>query len=222
LVLVVEDDGPMRRVLLLALRAQGYDALEAGDGTAAIEKVRTRAPQAMILDLGLPDMDGVEVVSAVRSASDIPIIVLSARSEEREQIRALDAGVNDYVTKPFREGELMARIRSALRHARGPRGERIAVGDLSVDVLARRVFVGADEVSLTPTEFKLLHVLARNAGRVVTHAQLLREVWGEEHVDEIQYLRVFMRQLREKLDVRGDALRRIVTAPGVGYRLIGS
>jgi len=221
LILLVEDELVMRRVLTVALRSQGYAVAEAANGTQALHEVREQSPQAMILDLGLPDMDGVEVAMRVRRDHELPIIVLSARGEEHHQIRALDAGANDYVTKPFRGGELMARIRAALRHA--PRlSERlqITLGDLRLEVIERRVFVREVEVDLTPTQFRLLHVLACDVGRVVTHHQLLRAVWGPTRVEEVQYLRVYMKQLREKIEDDSSQPKRILTAPGVGYRLV--
>jgi len=220
-ILVVEDELLMRRVLLVALRSQGYETVEAATGEQALAELARRPPDAMILDLGLPDMDGVEVVERLREVHELPVIVLSARGEERHQIRALDAGANDYVVKPFREGELLARIRAALR--RGvPASERreMRLGDLLLDTLERRVFVGEREVELTPTEFKLLHVLARESGRVVTHRQLLAEVWGPSRVDEVQYLRVYMKQLRRKLESDPARPERIVTTLGIGYRLL--
>lgn len=221
LILIVEDEAVMRRVLLLALDAHGYSVVEAVTGEQALTRVHDQPPDAVILDLGLPDMDGVAVARAVRDAHDLPIIVLSARNEEQEQIRALDAGVNDYVTKPFREGELMARVRAALRHgARLSARQEMVVGDIRIDAVERRVFLRDTEVELTPTEFKLLHLLAREAGRVVTHDKLLREVWGPAHVEDLQYLRVFMKQLRKKLEAESARPKRITTAPGIGYRLV--
>jgi len=220
LILVVEDEELMRRVLHVALRSQGYDVAEAATGNQALLKVRARTPDAIILDLGLPDMDGAQVASCVREEHETPIIVLSARGEEQHQIRALDAGANDYVTKPFREGELMARIRAALRNANHiPNRSELRVGDLRIDVLQRRVFLRNAEVVLTPTEFKLLHLLASEAGRVLSHSQLLREVWGPSHVEELQYLRVYMKQLRQKIEEDPSQPQRLLTTPGVGYRL---
>ncbi|HKQ69742.1 MAG TPA: response regulator transcription factor [Polyangiaceae bacterium] len=221
LILLVEDEVVMRRVLIVALRSQGYAVLEAESGAQALQELQEQTPQAMILDLGLPDIDGVEVATQVRRDHAFPIIVLSARDEEHHQIRALDAGANDYVTKPFREGELMARLRAALRHA--PRLEersQIVLGDLRLEVVQRRVFVRDVEVDLTSTQFKLLHLLACDIGRVVTHRQLLRAVWGPSREEEVQYLRVYMKQLRGKLEDDPSQPRRIVTTPGVGYRLV--
>jgi two-component system, OmpR family, KDP operon response regulator KdpE len=188
-----------------------------------LRQIRTYAPDAMILDLILADMDGFEVIASVREKHELPIIVLSGRGGEQDQIRALDGGANDYVVKPFREGELMARIRAALRKPVSFLERReIALGELRIDSLKRRVFVSAKEVTLTPTEFALLHYLARHADQVVTHRQLLREVWGPNHVEEVQYLRVFMKQLRQKIEENPSQPRRIVTALGVGYRLVAS
>jgi len=218
-ILVVEDEDLMRRVLHVALRNQGYDVVEAATGAQALQRVRSRMPDAIILDLGLPDMDGVQVASHIREEHDVPIIVLSARGEEQHQIRALDAGANDYVTKPFREGELMARIRATLRIAnQTPDRNTLRVGDLRMDVMQRRVFVRGVEVTLTPTEFKLLHLLASEAGRVLSHGHLLREVWGPSHIEELQYLRVYIKQLRQKIEEDPAQPQRLLTTPGVGYR----
>jgi two-component system KDP operon response regulator KdpE len=223
LVLLVEDDVRMRGVLTLALRSNGFDVSAAGTGKEALSQVKRRTPDAMILDLGLPDMDGFEVASSVRQQYELPIIVLSARGGEQDQIRALDGGANDYVVKPIREAELMARIRAALRRPVSFLERReFTLGDLHIDSLQRRVFVGETEVALTPTEFDLLQTLARHADQVVTHRQLLREVWGPNFVEEIQYLRVYMKQLREKIEQNPSRPRRIVTALGVGYRLVSS
>jgi two-component system KDP operon response regulator KdpE len=221
LVLLVEDELVMRRVLQVALRSQGYAVAEAETGAQAIARVEAEPPDVVLLDLGLPDMDGVAVAGSIRLDHELPIIVLSARSDEQQQIRALDAGANDYVTKPFREGELMARVRAALRRE-SRRAERrdLVIGDLRVEPLARRVFLGDEEVALTPTEFKLLYLLAQERGRVVTHRQLLQDVWGPAHADEVQYLRVYMKQLRHKLEEDPARPKRLVTALGVGYRLI--
>lgn len=220
LVLLVEDDREMRGVLGLALRGRGYDVAEAASGRQALAKFREAPPHLMILDLGLPDFDGVELASHVRHEHELPIIVLSARGEEEQQIRALDAGVNDFVTKPFREGELMARVRAALRYAAHGRdvGE-VRVGDIHMDTVKREVRVNELTVELTPTEFKLLHILLSEAGRVVTHHQLLSEVWGTAHRNEVQYLRVYMRQLRAKVEEDPSRPKRILTALGVGYRV---
>jgi two-component system KDP operon response regulator KdpE len=218
LVLVVDDDRELRGVLRVALQGRGYDVVEAASGSQALARFREALPQLMIVDLGLPDIDGVDVTWRVRRERELPIIVLSARTEEAQQVRALDAGATDYVTKPFREAELMARVRAALRHAPGARDQReLRVGDLLIDVHQRRVFVAGTEVELTPTEFKLLYALACDAGRVVTHRRLLAEVWGAGCLD-VQYLRVYMRQLRSKLEEEAARPKRIITVLGVGYR----
>jgi len=220
-VLVVEDDTVMQGVLTLALRNQGYQVVGAGSGRDALNEVSLRPPDAMILDLGLPDLDGFQVAAAVRSRHELPIIVLSARDGEEDQIRALDSGANDYVTKPFREGELMARVRAALRKP-VPLSERreLCVADLRIDCLLRTVRVRHVEVTLTPTEFDLLYFLAKNADQVVTHRQLLREVWGTRKSEDVHYLRVYMRQLRQKIEDDPSDPKRIVTALGLGYRLV--
>jgi two-component system KDP operon response regulator KdpE len=219
-VLVVEDDAVMLGVLSVALKSHGYDVRAAASGGEALTEIRRKLPDAMILDLGLPDMDGFEVAARVRDRSELPIIVLSARGEEYSQIRALDEGANDYVTKPFREGELMARVRAALRRPvdRAARTQ-LVVGDVRIDELQQRVFVEEVEVEVTPTEFKLLQLLARHPDQVVTHQQLLREVWGAARVSEMQYLRVYVKQLRQKIEKDPSHPQRIRTALGVGYRL---
>jgi two-component system KDP operon response regulator KdpE len=219
-VLVVEDDAVMLGVLSVALKSHGYDVRAAASGGEALSEIRRKLPDAMILDLGLPDMDGFEVAARVRDRSELPIIVLSARGEEYSQIRALDEGANDYVTKPFREGELMARVRVALRRPvdRAARTQ-LVVGDVRIDELQQRVFVEEVEVEVTPTEFKLLQLLARHPDQVVTHQQLLREIWGAARVSEMQYLRVYVKQLRQKIEKDPSHPQRIRTALGVGYRL---
>jgi two-component system KDP operon response regulator KdpE len=219
-VLVVEDDAVMLGVLSVALKSHGYDVRGAASGGEALTEIRRKLPDAMILDLGLPDMDGFEVAARVRDRSELPIIVLSARGEEYSQIRALDEGANDYVTKPFREGELMARVRVALRRPvdRAARTQ-LVVGDVRIDELQQRVFVQEVEVEVTPTEFKLLQLLARHPDQVVTHQQLLREIWGAARVSEMQYLRVYVKQLRQKIEKDPSHPQRIRTALGVGYRL---
>jgi two-component system KDP operon response regulator KdpE len=221
-ILVIEDELPMRRVLRTALGGEGYYVWEAGTKSEGISTFAKRAPQAILLDLGLPDGDGLDVVSTVRELSEVPIVVISARGDERMQVLALDGGANDYVTKPFREAELLARLRAALRSAAAhsaPHEERLQIGPLRILPVERRVYVNGNEVALTPTEFSLLHVMARQAGRVVTHRQLLREVWGAAYVDDTQYLRVFMRQLRQKLEPNPNKPQLLVTTPGIGYRL---
>jgi len=220
LILLVEDDAPLRQVLFLALRSYGYGVALAGTGAEALTEAQARKPDAMLLDLGLPDMDGLQIITTLRTQLDLPIIVLSANNDEQQQIRALDAGANDYVTKPFREGELMARLRAAMRRNAGTRQwQELRVGDLRLDLLERRVFVGSSEVELTPTEFRLLHLLAREAGRVVTHRRLLREVAGAAVGDDAGYVRVFVKQIRKKIEREPAQPQRLVTVTGVGYRL---
>jgi two-component system, OmpR family, KDP operon response regulator KdpE len=219
-VLVVEGDAGMRGTLEALLRAHGYDVVAVATGEQALLEIDASAPDALLLDLGVPDIDGIELTARVRRAHELPIIVLSALAGEESSIRALDEGADDYISKPFREGELMARIRAALRRpAIERRPQQIAVGAVRIDPEQHRCFVAGEEVALTPIEFKLLLVLARHADRVVTHHQLLREVWGPARVDEVQYLRVYMKQLRNKIEQDAGHPRRIVTALGVGYRL---
>lgn len=221
--LIVEDDSEMRNVIALSLRAHGYDVSLVGTGMDALDEVQSRTPDAVILDLGLPDIDGFMVTTRIRRKYELPIIVLSARGEEQQQIRALDSGANDYVVKPFREGELMARIRAALRRPI-PLDERrdLTVGELKLESLQRQASLRGVPVRLTKTEFALLHVLARHADRAVTHGQLLLAVWGPERVHDVQYLRVFMRALRDKLEDDPAQPRRLVTVLGVGYRLVSA
>jgi two-component system KDP operon response regulator KdpE len=220
-VLVIEDELPMRRVLRSALGGQGYRVWEAGTVEEGLSAFAARSPQVVLLDLGLPDGDGFEVVERIRDTSAVPIVVISARGDERDQVRALDGGANDYVTKPFREAELFARLRAALRGAvRASRhAETLTIGPLRIHCYERRVYMDETEVELTPTEYNLLHALAREAGRVITHRQLLRQVWGAEFVEDVQYLRVFMKQLRHKLEPNPAKPQLLVTTPGVGYRL---
>jgi two-component system, OmpR family, KDP operon response regulator KdpE len=222
-VLVVEDEAHMRRFLSTTLSYNGYEPVEVARGAAAVDAVRTGRVSLVLLDLGLPDMDGVEVAAKIREASEIPIIVISARSREDDKIAALDQGANDYVTKPFGAGELLARIRVALRvNAKASAGGDAPVftcGDLRIDLHRRQVFLGEAEVHLTPTEMELLSAMARRAGRVVSHRELLRIVWGKERENETQYLRVFMRQLRYKLEPEPAQPRFLLTVPGIGYRL---
>lgn len=220
-VLVVEDDAVMRRVLLVTLRGHGYNTSAAATAHEALQHIDEEAPDAMILDLGLPDMDGVEVATLVRRRHELPIIVLSARSDEQHQIDALDAGANDYVTKPFREGELMARVRAALRRP-VPLPERrvLDVGDIRIDVLQRRAYVREVEISLTPIEFKLLYLLVRESPCIVTHQQLLNEGWDKHRAEDVQSLRVYMKQLRRKVEIDPARPQCLLTALGVGYRLV--
>jgi two-component system, OmpR family, KDP operon response regulator KdpE len=221
-VVLIEDEPQIRRFLRATLGGEGYRLFEVSTGADALVEVAQRQPDVVVLDLGLPDMDGLEVIRRLREWSAVPIIVLSARGQERDKVTALDAGADDYVSKPFSAGELLARLRVALRHAAGAAHEDSAaftVGELQVDLLRRHVLVGGVEVKLTPIEYKLLTTLVRHAGRVVTHPQLLREVWGPSHDDQAHYVRVYMAHLRHKLEKEPARPRYLLTEPGVGYRL---
>jgi len=221
LVLVIEDEPEMRRFLRVSLSNNAYRVVESETARDGLAQASTRSPDLILLDLGLPDGEGLDVATELRSWTKIPIIVLSARGQEEDKIRALDAGADDYLTKPFGVGELLARIRVALRHAnRTDSGEStFTLGELSVDLLRRRVIVRGEEVHLTPLEYKLLGTLIKNAGKVVTHRQLLREVWGRGYGNQTQYLRVYMGQLRHKLELDPSRPQYLLTEPGVGYRL---
>jgi two-component system KDP operon response regulator KdpE len=222
IVLVVDDDPPIRRFLRAGLENEGYVLVEAATGQEGITQAATRAPDLVLLDLGLPDIDGLEVLRRIREWSAVPVIVLTARGQEGDKIRALDGGADDYVTKPFAMGELNARMRVALRHrARTGDGDSgvLDAGELQVDLARRRVTVGGEEVRLTPIEYRLLAMLARHAGRVLTHEQLLREVWGPGYSQQHHYVRVYMAQLRHKLEKDPARPRLLLTEPGVGYRL---
>jgi len=221
-VLLVEDDAPIRRFLRAALPAHGYRLLEAETAADGLNQAATRAPEVILLDLGLPDLDGLEFIARVREWSALPIIVLSARGLERDKVAALDAGADDYLTKPFGVEELLARLRVAIRHRAGKAGDAaatITLGDLSIDLAGHLVRLSGREVRLTPTEFRLLAVLARHAGKVVTHRQLLVEVWGPGSAGNTHYLRVQMHGLRHKLESEPARPRYLITEPGVGYRL---
>jgi two-component system KDP operon response regulator KdpE len=219
-VLLVEDEVPIRRFLRAALLSQGYRLVEASTGADALTDAATRQPDVVILDLGLPDMDGLEVIHRLREWTSVPIIILSARGQERDKVGALDAGADDYVSKPFGPEELLARVRAALRRRRvGADGEAtFAVGQLVVDLAHRHVTVGGGEVHLTPIEYRLLSTLVRDAGKVLTHRHLLREVWGP-HAQDAHTLRVHMAQLRRKLETEPANPRYVLTESGVGYRL---
>lgn len=223
LVLVIEDEAPIRRFLKMALTDHDYNFSEAANGQEGLTKIATEQPDLVILDLGLPDMDGLEVTKQVRDWSSVPIIVLSARGNERDKVEALDAGADDYLTKPFGVSELLARARVALRHAKRVSEDQeestYCFGDVKVDLLKRQVTFKDDEVHLTPIEYKLLVALIRHAGKVLTHRHLLRETWGSEYGEETQYLRVYMAQLRRKLEDEPAHPRFLITEPGVGYRL---
>jgi two-component system KDP operon response regulator KdpE len=220
-ILVVDDEPQIQRFLKPSLTAAGYEVVEAATGAEALKAVATQAPDLVILDLGLPDMDGKEVIASLRGWSDIPIVILSARDRESEKIAALDLGADDYVEKPFGIGELTARIRTALRH----RGRRDAIptvmeiDGLAIDPVKRLVSRGGETVHLTPKEYDLLLLLARHTGRVVTHRTLLTSVWGPAHGDDLHYLRVFIGQLRQKIERNPTQPRIVRTEPGVGYRM---
>jgi two-component system KDP operon response regulator KdpE len=222
-VVLIEDEPQIRRFLRATLAGQGYRLFEATTGADGVIEVGSRQPDVVIIDLGLPDMDGLDVIRRVREWTDVPIIVLSARGQERDKVTALDVGADDYVSKPFSAGELLARIRVALRHKAGASHESdeatFNVGDLRVDLLRRHVFMGDKEIHLTPIEYKLLTTLVRYAGKVVTHQQLLREVWGPSHTEQAHYARVYMAHLRHKLEAEPARPRYLLTEPGVGYRL---
>ena len=222
-ILCIEDEVQIRRFLRASLTTQGYEVLEATTGQQGLALAATRSPTVIILDLGLPDLDGLEVARRLREWTQTPIIVLSARGLERDKVAALDAGADDYLTKPFSLPELLARVRVALRHGglrEKPEADAVVtVGDLAIDGGRHRVLVAGREVHLTPTEFKLLWELASHAGKVLTHQHLLREVWGPAYLDQAHYLRVHMAQLRKKLEVDSARPRYLLTEPGVGYRV---
>jgi two-component system, OmpR family, KDP operon response regulator KdpE len=220
-ILVIDDEAPMRRFLRVSLSSNGYRVLEAATGQAGLAEAAAQNPDLILLDLGLPDQDGLTVTEQLREWTLTPIIVISARGREEDKIKALDAGANDYVTKPFGVGELLARIRVALRHKATDSGgsAQFSSGDLHVDLARRQVRVREQEVHLTPIEYKLLTTLIAHAGRVVTHRQLLRDVWGPNCSEQTHYLRVYMGQLRHKLETNPSRPVHLLTEPGVGYRL---
>jgi two-component system KDP operon response regulator KdpE len=223
-ILVIEDEPALQKFLRLTLGTQDYNVIEAPTGEQGLRHAAIASPDLVILDLGLPDLDGTEVTRRIREWSSIPILVVSARGKEMEKVAALDAGADDYLTKPFGVAELLARIRVALRHRAAANPETgdpvFEVGQLRVDLSKREIAVDGRTIHLTPNEFKLLSVLVKNQGRVLTHKQLLKEVWGPGSADQTHYLRVYMNQLRQKLE--GDAARPkyLLTEPGVGYRLV--
>ncbi len=219
-VLVVDDDAALRRALTINLRARRYDVDAAADGRQAL-RLAAAAPDVVVLDLGLPDMDGVEVVRGLRGWSDVPIIVLSARDSQAAKVDALDAGADDYVTKPFGMDELLARIRASLRRATPASADPVVVTQsFTVDLPSRRVTRGGADVRLTPTEWQLLDRLVRSPGMLVTQRELLREVWGPGFEDQSNYLRVYMAQLRRKLEAEPSRPRHLITEPGIGYRFV--
>jgi two-component system KDP operon response regulator KdpE len=218
--LIIDDEKQIRRLLRLALERSDYQVFEAETGDAGLAEIAYRRPDIVLLDLGLPDMDGMKLLKHLREWSDVPVLILSVRDEPDEKVAALDAGADDYVTKPFDTAELLARIRVAQRRSLIETGEPVFLsGPLSVDFAARQVKLNGTEIKLTPTEYSLLRVLVQNAGKVVTHRQLLRTVWGEKAESQAQYLRVYVTHLRKKLEGNADSPALIKTEVGIGYRL---
>jgi len=223
IIVVIEDDPAIRLFLRTGLGAHGFKVFEADRGQQGIIEAGIRKPDIVILDLGLPDMDGVDVIKTIRGWSVIPIIILSARSTEQFKVEALDAGADDYLTKPFGLGELLARIRVALRHSVSSPGQEqsgvFTTGALKVDLIKRQVNVGESEVHLTPIQYRLLSLLIKNAGKVLTHQCILKEVWGPSYRENSHYLRIYMSQLRQKLETDPTQPQYLLTESGVGYRL---
>jgi two-component system KDP operon response regulator KdpE len=222
IVLIIEDEIQMRRFLRASLTAQGFQVVEAATAREGIALATSHNPELILLDLGLPDGDGISLTRELRGWSRTPIVVISARGREADRVEALDAGADDYLTKPFGMNELLARIRVALRHAAQARGSAeptVVVGALQIDFARREVKLDGNELRLTPIEFRLLRLLAQNAGRVLTHRQILGEVWGPGHVEHTHYLRVYMAQLRRKIEADSARPKLLVTEPGIGYRL---
>jgi two-component system KDP operon response regulator KdpE len=220
-VLVVDDEVQIRRFLRISLEANGCRVYETDNGQDALAKTAQLHPDLVILDLSLPDMDGLDVLSRLREWTQTPVIVLSVRDADRDKVAALDAGADDYLTKPFSMDELMARLRVAQRHAQPePENPIFTAGDLQVDLNRRLVSVKGQPVKLTPTEYALLRLMIQHAGKVLTHRQILKEVWGPEYINETHYLRVYFAQLRQKIEDDPALPRIILTEPGVGYRLL--
>ncbi len=223
IILLIEDDPQIRRFLRASLVTQGYELIEAGTGREGLALAAARVPEVVLLDLGLPDTEGLEVIKQLRAWSRVPIIILSARGQERDKVANLDAGADDYLTKPFGVGELIARIRVALRKSvpaeESQQTSMFSMGKVSVDFERRIVLRGQEEVHLTPIEFKLLAVLLKHRGKVVTHRQLLKEVWGPSNIEQNAYLRIFILSLRRKLEDDPTRPQYLLTEPGVGYRL---
>lgn len=222
-ILLIEDDLQIRRFLRVTLPANGYELLEAERGMEGVRMTASHNPDLVILDLGLPDIEGIEVLRRLREWTAVPVVVLTARGQDEEKVATLDAGADDYLTKPFSMAELLARLRVALRHASGTTSDSsntiVAFGDVSVDLSSRLVQRGETEIHLTRNEYRLLAMLCKFSGKVLTHRQLLKEVWGPNNVEHTQYLRVFMASLRQKLESDPSRPRYLLTEPGVGYRL---
>ena len=220
-VLVIDDELQIRRLLRVSLEANNYRVLEAPTGQEGLAAAAQHRPDVVVLDLGLPDMDGVSVLKRLREWSRVPVLVLSVRDREDDKIKALDHGADDYITKPFGTGELLARLRVAMRHGLpSPEEAVFRIGQLEVDLTARLVKRSGNEVKLTGTEYALLRLFVQHAGKVLTHQQILREVWGPNYVDQTHYLRVYMAHLREKLEVDPAKPALFITEPGIGYRLV--
>jgi len=219
-ILVIDDEPQIRKFMRISLVANGYEVIEAENGAQGIEAARSQVPDLLILDLGLPDLDGQEVISAVREDSDVPIIILSVRAQELDKVEALDRGANDYVVKPFGVAELMARVRAVLR-PRAVKGsdEVVKTGDVCIDLARRVVTRGGEDLHLSKKEWELLEFFARSPDYVLTHKEILKAVWGPAHTDDTAYLRVYVNQLRQKLEVDPAQPLLLVTEPGVGYRL---
>lgn len=220
-ILVIEDDPQIRKFLTITLTSHDYAIIPAESGGEGIRLATSVKPDAVLLDLGLPDMDGTEVIASLREWSKMPIIVLSVRNKEEEKVKAFDLGANDYVTKPFGTAELLARIRASLRDAIVAQAEdtEITIGDLHIDLMKRVVSLRGERVKLSPKEFNLLKVLAMNVGKLLTHKYLMKEVWGEAYTDDNQYLRIYIAQLRQKLEKDPARDQFIINEPGIGYRL---
>ena len=220
-ILVIDDEPQIRRLLKVSLTAHGYDVDECKTGQEGINRAAIFKPDLILLDLGLPDIDGKVVVVAIREWSKVPILILTARDQENEKIEALDAGADDYITKPFSMGELLARLRVALRHAiTVDNAPLIICGELVIDLVGRHVMRGDKQIKLTPTEYELLKILAQNIGKVLTHKYLLKAVWGNEYNEDTHYIRVYIGQLRRKVEVDPAQPQYIITESGVGYRLM--
>ncbi len=220
--LVIDDEPQIRRLLTITLEAHGYRVITANNGQEGLVLAAQHRPDVIVLDLGLPDLNGLEVLRRLREWTQVPVIILTVQDAEADKIAALDNGADDYVTKPFNTGELLARLRSALRHADKARAEDpvFHTGDLVVDLVARRVTRKGQAIKLTATEYALLRLFIQHAGKVLTHRQILREVWGQGHEEHTHYLRVYMTHLREKLEANPSTPKLLITEPGVGYRLV--